>query len=48
MRSYWLMGERGRALEHYQALLEVLREGLGTAPAPETRTLYEDLRRGDV
>ena len=48
MRSYWLMGERGRALEHYQALLEVLREGLGTAPAPETRTLYDGLRRGDV
>jgi DNA-binding SARP family transcriptional activator len=48
MRSYWLMGERGRALEHYRSLVGVLEEGLGTEPAPETEELYEELRRGDV
>jgi non-specific serine/threonine protein kinase len=47
MRSYALMGERGRALEHYRSLVGVLEEGLGTAPAPETRALYEELRRGE-
>ena len=47
MRSYALMGERGRALEHYRSLVGVLGEGLGTAPAPETRELYEELRRGE-
>jgi non-specific serine/threonine protein kinase len=47
MRSYALMGERGRALEHYRSLVGVLEEGLGTTPAPETRMLYEELRRGE-
>jgi DNA-binding SARP family transcriptional activator len=47
MRSYALPGERGRALEHYQTLVGFLREELGTEPAPETRALYEGLRRGD-
>ena len=47
MRSCALMGERGRALEHYRSLVGVLEEGLGTAPAPETRALYEELRRGE-
>jgi predicted ATPase/DNA-binding SARP family transcriptional activator len=47
MRSYALMGERGRALEHYRLLVGVLGEGLGTEPAPDTRELYEELRRGE-
>jgi DNA-binding SARP family transcriptional activator len=47
MRSYALMRERGRALEHYRSLVGVLEEGLGTTPAPETRALYEELRRGE-
>jgi DNA-binding SARP family transcriptional activator len=47
MRSYALLGERGRALEHYRSLEGVLGEGLGTVPASETRELYEDLRRGE-
>jgi predicted ATPase/DNA-binding SARP family transcriptional activator len=47
MRSHALLGERGRALEHYQALISVLQKELGTAPAPETTALYEELRRGE-
>lgn len=47
MRSYALTSERGRALEHYQTLVEILRKELGTAPAPETRALYEALRRSE-
>jgi DNA-binding SARP family transcriptional activator len=41
MRCYALLGERSWALGHYQALVEVVRDGLGTVPAPETRALYE-------
>jgi tetratricopeptide (TPR) repeat protein len=40
--------ERGRALEHYRSLVGVLDERLGAGPAPETRMLYEELRRGEV
>jgi hypothetical protein len=47
MRCYEFMGERARALEHYEASSEVLLEELGTAPGPETRALYEELRRGE-
>jgi DNA-binding SARP family transcriptional activator len=47
MRSYALMGERGRALEHYRSLVGVLGEGLGTTPSPQTRALYEELRTGE-
>ena len=47
MRSYALLGERGRALEHYESLVGVLGEALGTEPSPETRLLYEELRRGE-
>ena len=47
MRCYALLGERSRALGHYQTLVEVLRDGLGTVPAPETRALYEELSRGE-
>ena len=47
MRSYALLGERGRALKHYRSLEGVLGEGLGTAPAPETRQLYKELRQGE-
>jgi len=36
-----------RALEHYRSLVGVLGEALGTEPAPETRDLYEELRRGE-
>jgi DNA-binding SARP family transcriptional activator len=40
------LGERGRALRHYEELVEVLEEQLGASPAPETTTLYESLRSG--
>ena len=35
------------ALEHYRSLVDILREGFGTAPAPDTRALFEDLLRGE-
>ncbi len=47
MRCQARMGERGRALRHYRDLLELLREELGSSPAPETSELYERLRRGE-
>jgi DNA-binding SARP family transcriptional activator len=46
MRSQAAMGERGRALRHYEELVELLDEQLGTSPAPETRALHERLREG--
>jgi predicted ATPase/two-component SAPR family response regulator len=46
MRSYAALGERGQALRHYQTLVELLREELGSSPAPETTKLYERLREG--
>jgi predicted ATPase/DNA-binding SARP family transcriptional activator/Tfp pilus assembly protein PilF len=47
MRSHALLGERGRALEHYQTLISILQKELGTVPAPETTALYEELRGGE-
>jgi DNA-binding SARP family transcriptional activator len=46
MRCHTALGERGRALRHYEELVELLDEQLGTAPAPETRALHERLRAG--
>lgn len=40
------LGERGQALRHYEELVELLNEQLGTSPAPETSALYERLRAG--
>jgi two-component SAPR family response regulator len=47
MRSQAALGERGRAIRHYEELVEMLYEQLGTAPAPETSALYERLRAGE-
>lgn len=47
MRCYARLGERGQALRHYQALVELLDEELGAPPAPETTALFERLRRGE-
>jgi DNA-binding SARP family transcriptional activator len=47
MRSQAAMGERGRALRHYEELVELLDEQLGTSPAPETRALHKRLRAGE-
>jgi predicted ATPase/DNA-binding SARP family transcriptional activator len=46
MRSYAALGERGQALKHYQSLVELLREELGSSPTLETTGLYERLRQG--
>jgi DNA-binding SARP family transcriptional activator len=46
MRSQEAMGERGLALRHYEGLVRLLEDELGSAPAPETSALYEELRRG--
>jgi len=47
MRCLARLGERGQALKHYQSLAELMREALGSAPAPETQALYEELRHGE-
>jgi predicted ATPase/DNA-binding SARP family transcriptional activator len=47
MSSQAAFGERGRAIRHYEELVEILYEQLGTAPAPETSALYERLRTGE-
>jgi predicted ATPase/DNA-binding SARP family transcriptional activator len=43
MRCYAALGERSRALRHYEELVELLDERLGTAPASETRVVRERL-----
>ncbi|MGH3148928.1 MAG: ATP-binding protein, partial [Rubrobacter sp.] len=47
MRSYGALGERGRALRHYEGLVGMLAEKLGAPPAPETEALHERLRAGE-
>jgi len=47
MRSHAALGERGRAIRHYEELVEMLYEQLGTSPASETSVLYERLRAGE-
>ncbi|MCC6188188.1 MAG: tetratricopeptide repeat protein, partial [Anaerolineales bacterium] len=47
MRCLARQGETGRAVRHYQALRQLLRDELNTQPAPETTLLFERLRRGD-
>jgi DNA-binding SARP family transcriptional activator len=47
MRCYARLGERGQALRHYQSFEQVMRDELGSPPAPESLTLYERLKRGE-
>jgi DNA-binding SARP family transcriptional activator len=47
MRSQAALGERGRALRHYEELVVLLEEQLSASPAPETVALYESLRSGE-
>ena len=47
MRCQAALGERGRAIRHYEELVEILYEQLGASPAPETYALYERLRAGE-
>jgi predicted ATPase/DNA-binding SARP family transcriptional activator/predicted RNase H-like HicB family nuclease len=47
MRCQAAMGDRSRALRHYEELVGLLEEQLGTSPAPETKALHERLRAGE-
>ena len=47
MRCYVAQGERGRAIRHYEELVGLLDEQLGTSPAPETSALHERLLAGE-
>jgi predicted ATPase/DNA-binding SARP family transcriptional activator len=48
MRLLALNGQRGAALAQYRACRQVLAEELGVEPGPETTTLYEQIRDGDL
>jgi DNA-binding SARP family transcriptional activator len=51
MRLYASQGRRAAALRQYQVCVRVLRQELGTEPAAETRSLYNELlvtRRADA
>ncbi len=41
------MGERGRAIRHYEEMVGLLEDELGSSPAPETVTPHESLRSGE-
>ena len=47
VRCYARSGERGQALRHYQSMTRILRNELGSPPAPESVDLYERLKRGE-
>jgi DNA-binding SARP family transcriptional activator len=47
MRCHAALGERGRAIRHYEELVELLDDQLGTPPAPETSALHQRLRAGE-
>ena len=47
MRSQAAMGKRGRALSHYAKLVWILKDELGSSPAPETISLHESLRSAE-
>jgi predicted ATPase/DNA-binding SARP family transcriptional activator len=47
MRCYARLGERGQALRHYQTFEQLMHDELGSAPAAESTTLYERLKRGE-
>jgi transcriptional activator len=47
MRCQTALGERGRALKHYEELVELLEEQLGTTLTSETRALHERPHAGE-
>ncbi len=47
MRCYARLGDHGQALRHYQSLVTLMQNELGSPPAPETKALFEHLRRGE-
>jgi predicted ATPase/DNA-binding SARP family transcriptional activator len=44
MLAYALMGNRNRALRHYQELRQLLADELGVEPAAETQALYQRIK----
>jgi WD40 repeat protein/DNA-binding SARP family transcriptional activator len=46
MRGLWALGQRGAALEQYEACRRVLANELGIEPDEQTRALYERIRAG--
>jgi predicted ATPase/DNA-binding SARP family transcriptional activator len=46
IRCYARLGERRRAVHHYQTLVNLLRDELGVSPEPDTSLLFERLRLG--
>ncbi len=48
MRCLARQGEPGQALRHYKELVKLLRDEMGAPPAPETKALYEKLKRGEA
>ena len=47
MRCLARQGETAQAVRHFLELTQLLRDEMGTAPAPETQALYEKLKRGE-
>ncbi|MBK9715129.1 MAG: hypothetical protein IPO81_28150 [Kouleothrix sp.] len=47
MRGLWASGQRGAALEQYDACRRILEAELGLEPSPELTALYEQLRAGE-
>jgi DNA-binding SARP family transcriptional activator len=47
MRCLARRGERGRALQQYNVLVNVMEHDLGIQPAPESQALFERLRGGE-
>lgn len=43
-----LTGQRGEAIEQYHHCRRLLADDLGLEPEPETKTLFERIRRGDI
>jgi DNA-binding SARP family transcriptional activator len=48
MRLLTFSGERSAALAHYEKCQEILAQELGVQPEEQTRTLFEQIRGGDV
>ncbi len=48
MQVYAEDGDRPAAMKQYHELMQLLKEDLGVAPAPETAALFRQIRDGDV
>src|SRR5262249_41301804 len=44
MRGLWASGQRGAALEQYEACRRILADELGLSPSPELTALYQQIR----